>query len=218
MVGAARRTYRMEARAEDVADTRERILTAARERFLARSFDDVTLNDIADDAEVTRQTVLNHFESKDGVFLAAAGTVVQQRDLAAPGDTEAALDALFAEYEDHGDALWRLIEVEERFEAVRTQLERGRNGHRAWVEAIFGSRLPGDSGSDDDPPPGQNGPGDDVRRRTLVLALVAATDLSTWKLLRRDLGVDAAEARAVIGRLVAGALADPRTDTAGEGT
>lgn len=70
------RAYRMSARARDMEETRQRILAAARQFFLDRSFPDVTLDDIAEGSGVTRQTVLNHFESKDGVFLAAAETVI----------------------------------------------------------------------------------------------------------------------------------------------
>ena len=49
----------------------------------------------------------------------------------------------------------------------------GRLGHRAWVEQVFGARLP------DDP----------AERSRLIDVLVVATDVYTWKLLRFDRGL-----------------------------
>src|SRR5918992_1613963 len=69
---AAARTYTMRARAEAVEATRERIARAAMQRFLAEPYDGVTIASVARDAGVSHQTLLNHFESKDGLFAAAA--------------------------------------------------------------------------------------------------------------------------------------------------
>ena len=69
---AAARTYTMRARAEAVEATRERIARAAMQRFLAEPYEDVTIASVARDAGVSHQTLLNHFESKDGLFAAAA--------------------------------------------------------------------------------------------------------------------------------------------------
>ena len=41
-------------------------------RFLAEPYDDVTIASVARDAGVSHQTLLNHFESKEGLFAAAA--------------------------------------------------------------------------------------------------------------------------------------------------
>ena len=60
------RTYRMQARAEGVERTRERILRVAPARFVDLPYDDVRLADVAADAGVTQQTLLNHFSSKEG--------------------------------------------------------------------------------------------------------------------------------------------------------
>jgi hypothetical protein len=40
------------------------------------------------------------------------------------------------------------------------------------------------------------------------MAVLAATDVYVWKLLRRDLGLDPKQAQAAIERLVTGALID----------
>jgi AcrR family transcriptional regulator len=60
------RPYTMSNRADAVASTKERIATAALELLMERRYDEVTLADIAKGAGVSHQTVLNHFESKEG--------------------------------------------------------------------------------------------------------------------------------------------------------
>jgi AcrR family transcriptional regulator len=57
-------------RAAQKARTRTRILTVARELFAAEGFDPVTVVDIAGAAEVSVQTMFNHFVSKEELFFA----------------------------------------------------------------------------------------------------------------------------------------------------
>lgn len=45
------------------------VLAAAEEAFLAEGFDAVTMDDIARDAGIAKQTLYAHFASKDGLFL-----------------------------------------------------------------------------------------------------------------------------------------------------
>ena len=68
----ATRTYTMGSRAEAVAATRDRIARQAAALFLEHPYDDVTLAAIAKASDVSHQTVLNHFESKEGVVLGVA--------------------------------------------------------------------------------------------------------------------------------------------------
>ena len=62
------RTYRMGARADAVEASRERMARAALARFIAEPYDAVTIASVAKDAGVSHQTVLNHFDSKEGLF------------------------------------------------------------------------------------------------------------------------------------------------------
>jgi predicted transcriptional regulator len=55
--------------------------------------------------------------------------------------------------------------------------EDGRGLHRSWVEELFSDELPADP----------------AERSRLVDALVVATDVYTWKLLRRDRGLSVEE-------------------------
>jgi hypothetical protein len=54
-------------RAESTAATREAIVHGAHRLFFERHYEDVTFAEIATAAGVSHQTVLNHFESKEGV-------------------------------------------------------------------------------------------------------------------------------------------------------
>ena len=173
---AAARTYTMRARAEAVEATGERIARAAMQRFLAEPYDDVTIACVARDAGVSHQTLLNHFGSKDGLFAAAAerfsADLAASRAGRATSDPESVVALLVEQFERSGDGNVRLALLCERIEAVRAGLEQGRANHQAWLAEVFEGRLPSDPAE---------------RRRTLA-ALHAATDVYTWKLLRRDLG------------------------------
>ena len=57
----ATRPYRMQARLDAVAETRERILGAAHGLWLARPYDQVTIGAVAEAAGVSRQTVIRQF-------------------------------------------------------------------------------------------------------------------------------------------------------------
>jgi AcrR family transcriptional regulator len=98
----------MTTRADGVTATRERIVRVASELFLADAYQDVTLSSIAAAADVSHQTVLNHFGSKEGVAL-AVGDMIRERTTSArydvaPDDVRGAIAALVGEYEWMGNA------------------------------------------------------------------------------------------------------------------
>ena len=192
----------MTARADAVVTTRERIVSAAMQLFFARAFEDVTLAEIGRAAGVSHQTVLNHFSSKAGVAMAVSDAVSAEtraiRDRAEPGDVSGAVTILVGEYERFGDANFRWAATAERLDVVGAALEIGRASHRAWLEMIFGVRLPRHPAT----------------RRRALFALHAATDVYIWKLLRRDLGLSRTETERTIVQLVEGVLdAKPREKT-----
>ena len=65
----------MATRAAAVEATRERILDAACDAFLASWYDEVTLRGVAVAADVALQTLVNHFGSKEALYGAAAVAV-----------------------------------------------------------------------------------------------------------------------------------------------
>jgi AcrR family transcriptional regulator len=168
----------MAARAAAVEATRERILDAACDAFLASGYDDVTLRDVAAAADVALQTVVNHFGTKEALYRAAveriSDTIEARRYDVEPGDVAGAVAALIDDYDHTGDFALRTLAEEGRLALVEPGLARGRRGHQEWVEHVFSAALTGLRGA--------------ARERRLA-QLVAVTDVYTWKLLRRDKGL-----------------------------
>jgi AcrR family transcriptional regulator len=173
-----KRPYRMRARAEAAAETRRRILGAVIELHGERFFDQVSLEDIAERAGVTVQTVIRRFGNKEQLIEAAAEEgkkqVERQRDQAPVGDIVGAVENLVDHYEEWGESALRLLAQEERVAAFRAVTEAGRALHHEWVERTFAPLLAKRTGEE---------------RRRLLAKLVAICDVYFWKLLRRDLGL-----------------------------
>lgn len=183
------RPYRMGARAVSAAATRRRIIDAAFQLSLEYWYDEVSLRQIAAKAGVALQTVVNHFGTKEGILAAVLDEPVAEymrRPEPPPDDVAGAIEILM-HYEYAGDAIIRGLALEGRIPALRAFMERGREDHRAWVERAFPGALAGRKGA--------------ARRRRLEL-LVCATDVYTWKLLRRDRGLSEAETRKAMRELV----------------
>ena len=197
------RTYTQVARADTVSDTRHRVAAAAAELFRDNWYDDVTLAAIASAAGVSHQTVLNHFESKEGVALAAATLVgsetTSRRDQVRPGDVDGAIHVLVGEYERIGDSNARWAFFSERLGTLSAVMDEARASHQAWLERIFQDQLPSRPGG----------------RRLALRALHAATDVYVWRLLRRDLGASRADTERSMVALVRGVLNQLGPDTGG---
>ncbi len=173
-----KRPYQMRARAEAAAETGRRILEAVIELHTERFFDQVSLEDIAERAGVTVQTVIRRFGSKERLIEAATEManrqVVRQRDQAPVGDIEGAVKNLVDHYEEWGDGVLRLLAQEERVPAFRSVTDAGRALHYQWVERTFAPLLAERTGK---------------ARRRLLAELIVICDVYFWKLLRRDLGL-----------------------------
>jgi AcrR family transcriptional regulator len=194
MKTARRQEYTMVARAEGMAVTRDRIVQATLTLALEQAYEDITLVAIAEAADVSHQTVLNHFASKENV--AAAAAELLSRDTAAvraragPGDPRGAISILVGEYERFGDAAARWAVASERLGSLAPLLDGGRANHQAWLERIFSDRLPVAPAA----------------RQHAIHALHAATDVYTWKLLRRDLRLTRETVERLIWDLANGVL------------
>jgi len=185
------RVYRQSARAAAAEATRERIVDAAYELFLARWFDEVGLRDVASSAGVALQTVVNHFGTKDGLLLAAlerySDSIGALRDQVEPDDVPHAAEILATDYERHGDANIRALFVEHRYPAIAKGLGEGRRFHREWVERTFPGALAGLRGAE---------------RTRRLMALCAVSDVTSWKYLRRDHGLSQARTAAVLQEMI----------------
>lgn len=185
----------MTARAESVRATADAILDAATTAFTERSFDQVTLNDIAAHSGVTVQTVIRRFGSKEELFKAIAeregARIRADREVSTDAGLSAALSILLDHYEADGDVVLHLLAQERTVPLVGAAVEEGRQVHRAWIEQHCWEVFDGTTG--------------DLRER-LINAAIAATDLGTWKLLRRDLLLNRDEVAAVMLQLIEGLI------------
>ena len=181
----------MVARAEAAAATQERILASAWRRFSERPYEQVRLADIAADAGVTVQTLHSRFGKKDELFVAAwvsaIGPEGARRDSAPVGDVRKAVRILYDSYELQGDAVLRLLAAEDRIPTLHEMADAGRAWHRDWVERTFAPQLAGSRGA--------------ARERRLV-ALIVATDLLVWKLLRREMGLGRKTAERIVIEMI----------------
>jgi AcrR family transcriptional regulator len=191
MADIEKRPYRQIARAAATQDLRQRIVFAFHDLMLARWIDEITLDEVAVAAGTTRQTVIRLFGGKNGVLESALAMiwakaeprVTQPRGVS----TATAVGTLLDHYEAIGDVTIRLLAQEELHPVLRGPLNDGRAGHRQWVARVFGDVLVGL---------------DATEQERRLIRFIAATDVYTWKLLRRDFGLDLPEVTILIGGLV----------------
>lgn len=190
-VHAGKRPYRMVARADAARATGSRVLEVAVELFSDEPYEDVSLEEIARRAQVTKRTVLRRFGSKEALFLTAmerAGREeMRARDAAPVGDLAGAVANVVEHYERWGANRLRLLAQEDRIAVVAEDVEAGRRYHWSWVERTFAPLIDGLEGA---------------ARKRRIAALVALTDVYTWKLLRRDLGLSRADTERTLVELI----------------
>lgn len=194
------RGYRMSARATSSAETRARILRAVIDAAQEKLTLEIRLDDIAQRAGTTVQTVLRHFGSResllDAAITAGAAEVAAERGVDA-GDIDTGFRLLLDHYEARGDFVARMVAQEQTDARIRSITEGGRRFHREWVAGLFADDLAGR------PEPA---------RTELLDLLVVATDLATWRLLRRDRGLDRETTEARMRALTAAVLAAPNPE------
>jgi AcrR family transcriptional regulator len=189
------RNYTMRARAESTIETRERILDAVIALSEEKLSLEIVLADVAERSGVSVQTVLRHFGDRRGLFEEARARQVKRvrTERAAPvGDAGAAVRTIVAFYDRMGEWSLMLQAQEHSDELSRQTVEVARRVHREWVEEIFAPQLAGRRD-----------------REELVDLLVVATDVLTWKILRRDGGMSRSITCGRMIRLVQAVLPQP---------
>ena len=186
------RAYNMRQRAESFEATRIRILEAFRELLREKlNPDAITVEETASRAGVSAMTVARHFRSKPELMdaLEAWGRDHMAGVRSAPvGDVRAAIGGLFDDYEQSGDFFLRTQALEYTRPRMHQWLNRARAIHRKWVESAFApqlARIPR------------------TEREEVVTALAVVCEVSTWKQLRRDLGLSRRKAESIVSRIVA---------------
>ncbi|HSH81975.1 MAG TPA: TetR/AcrR family transcriptional regulator [Herpetosiphonaceae bacterium] len=195
--GKGKRSYRGHVQAEVRDRTRQRIIEATIALYSEAWIDQITLEQVAQRAGVTVQTVLRHFGSKEAL-IGAAGRQANDAEQARRGevpvaDIGGAIAYLMDHYETTGDQVLRGLAQEDRHPAVAVLMEEGRAGHRAWVARVFGAYLAQRSGAD---------------RERLLAQLITICDVYTWKLLRRQAGLSREQTALAIHELLLPLLAD----------
>lgn len=179
----------MTVRAAAAQDTRRAILAATFALVGEKSSVEIVLSDVAERAGVTVKTILRHFGSREALFDAAtefAAAEVQQERVAPVGDVARAVSIVIDHYESRGDWVIRMLAQEHSDPRIHAMVERGREVHREWVRTTFAPQI------------GTAGPGADAAVDLLVVAL----DVYTWKILRRDRGLDRGQTEQRMAALV----------------
>ena len=194
----AKRPYRMKARAKAAEATRKKILDVVEVAFEELFFDEITLAEVARRAGVSVQTVIRHFESKEGLFLASylqtAEKMGADRGPLPIGDPEKIIDDLVDHYERFGDRILWLLAQEEREPILKHLADAGRIYHLQWCRQAFSPGL------------------DQLRGKTherRLAQFVAATDIYVWKLLRRDRGLSKPQTKLAMRELVEPLIGGP---------
>ena len=182
------RTYDMTRRSRQEAQTTVNIIAATEQLLTVQPLENINLKSIAHRAGTTVQTVLRHMGSRDGCLQAVARKVServdQQRGNSRPGNINEAINDLTEHYETDGKLILNLLTQEHSGDSfVPDAIQKGRSYHRDWVKRCFAPYL-----SD--------------RETETVDALVAATDIYVWKLLRMDLGRSRNAVQKVITKMV----------------
>ena len=111
--------------------------------------------------------------------------------VARKGDVDGTIRALFDHYEEYGDFVVRNLADEESVPELRERLDTGRRLHRLSMQRQFAPQLAEIVESE---------------RKRIVDCLVAACDVYTWKLFRRDMGRSRQEAESCAREMVTGIL------------
>ncbi|HEY4384061.1 MAG TPA: TetR/AcrR family transcriptional regulator [Ktedonobacteraceae bacterium] len=177
-----KRTYRGTVQAEVAALTQQRIIQAGLALFDEHWGDDITLDQIAERAGVTTQTLLRHFGSKDQLANAISQEAFRlaQQQLAEPpdGDIASIVHGLVVYYEAGGARMLRGLAQEERYVHLHTIIDIARTSHKAWLERVFASFL---------------AQCDTAERMRLLAQLYTLTSVYTWQQLRQDCALSVEE-------------------------
>jgi AcrR family transcriptional regulator len=192
---SANRRYRQTARAESAAATGRRIVDAFLKQLDQQWYDEITLDCVAEDAGVTVQTVIRRFGGKAGLLAEAIGAIklqVKEHRATEHANLEQLVKHLVDGYEATGDTVIRLLALEDRHSVLHEQLNLGRGWHRTWVQKAFAHEL------------GKLRP---KERESALDALVIATDVYTWKLLRRDMTRSVKATEATLKNMISSTMA-----------
>jgi AcrR family transcriptional regulator len=186
------RPYKKVAREQSRQRTRDALLDAATDEFFEGNWLKASLESVAAKAGVTKQTLLRHFGSKDGLALQAlmrgAVQIRDQRWKTPTSDIAGAVDNLLDHYDAWGRRSLRMGAWQQSGSPMLAMISQAaRQVHYEWVEYAFGPWLE------------QLDEEAYARRRA---ALIAICDLQVWWILSHDLGLARPEVHAILTDLI----------------
>jgi AcrR family transcriptional regulator len=191
MAEASQRPYKQVARAQAQERTRDALIDAAKDEFFAGNWLKASLESLSAKAGVTKQTLLRHFGTKDGLLMQGMtrlGSEMRDQRWSAPvGDIPSIVDNLLEHYDDWGQRSMRLGAWQSGPTILAMISQAARQFHYDWVEYAFAPQLKGLRGK--------------ARARRRV-ALIAICDVQTWWILSHDLELPQTEVRAILIDLI----------------
>jgi AcrR family transcriptional regulator len=186
-----RRQYKQVAREEAQQRTREALLEAAVDEFYADRWSKVSLTGLATRAGVTKQTLLRHFGSKEGLLIQAlvrsAAQVLDERWNAPVGDIDGTIENLLDHYEIWGRRARRIGAWQDAPSVLAKLSQAGRQVHYRWIEFVFAPQLEGL---------------DVAGSSRLRAELIVICDVQTWWILAHDLKLGRAEIGSILVGMV----------------
>lgn len=177
-----KRAYRGTVQAEIAALTEQRIIGAGIELFDEQWADQITLDQIAQRAGVTVQTILRRFGSKEllgnAISQEAFRRATQQRIEPPVGDLTTIVKGLSAYYEAGGERMLRGLAQEARHPHLQTIIDVARASHREWLMRAFAPHF---ERRDKD------------ARARLLAQLYTLTGVYPWYQLRHECGLSQEE-------------------------
>jgi AcrR family transcriptional regulator len=186
-VAARGRPYTQVARATSQQRTREALIEAAADAFFSGRWEQASLADMALAAGVTKQTLLRHFGSKEGLLeqtLRHGFNLVRDQRWEAPtDDVTGAVDNLLDHYEQFGERSLVIGNGGGPSKAVADLGRTARQLHYDWVDHVFAAWL-------DRLKP--------TARARCRAALIALCDVRSWWLWSHDLRMPRTQVRATL--------------------
>jgi AcrR family transcriptional regulator len=196
---AKQRQYKQVARAQAQEQTRDALIDAATGEFFEGNWLKASLESLSSKAGVTKQTLLRHFGSKDGLLMQAlmrgAAQARDQRWSTPTDDIAGAVDNVLDHYDAWGERSMRMGSWQSGPTMLALISHGARQFHYDWIEYAFGQWL--EALSDEA----------HARRRA---ALIVICDVQTWWILSHDLGLPRSDVHAILTDLVERLVAEKK--------
>ncbi|HEV7938079.1 MAG TPA: TetR/AcrR family transcriptional regulator [Solirubrobacteraceae bacterium] len=189
------REYKQVERAKAQERTREALIAAATDEFFEGNWLKTSLDSLSRRAGVTRQTLLRHFGSKDGLLMQSlmrgASQVRDQRWSTPTTDISGAVENVIEHYEEWGERSVRIGAWQRGPTVLALFSNAARQIHYDWVEHAFAQWLV---------------KFDEETRARRRATLIVLCDVQTWWTLSNDLGLPRREVHAILTEQIERAL------------